>query len=232
MKPQLNKDNELIVSELAGLLFFKYLVVLKFTNEWNNPSMMKNRWKIVIACIILTGTTLTCSYFPSTITFSEQEKQATVESLQKTVDAMQKQVITVTSAPLEASPFPTMVLPPRGSISGALFYPEETFPHMRVVAMNIESGEYFATEVVDGNTYVLEGIPEGKFHVLAYLRDPSNTKAGIAGAYTEFVLCGSSEDCKDHTLVEVTVTGDSRTVNINPVDWDADAKTIPPDPTK
>lgn len=194
--------------------------------------MVKNRWKIVLASLMLAGTSLMCSYFPSTITYSEQEQQATVASLQKTVDAMQNQVITVTSAPLAASPFPTMVLPPRGSISGALSYPGDTIPPMRVVAINVKSGEYFATEVVDGNTYVLEGIPEGKFHVLAYLREPSNTEAGITGAYTEYVLCGSSEDCKDHTMVEVKVTGNSRTVNINPVDWYADSKTIPPDPTK
>ena len=163
---------------------------------------------------------------------SDQVKQATIVSLQKTVDVRQQQAVTATVEPTTPISFPTMVKPPSGSISGSLSYPAEGIPPLRIVAIKIDTGEYFATEVTDNKTYGLDGLPVGKYHVLAYRVDPAGADPNLAGGFSQYVLCGQTAECTDHSLVEVEVLSGIVTTNINPMDWYAPAGSFPVDPTK
>jgi hypothetical protein len=175
-----------------------------------------------------------CSLFGSSdqARVSDKDKQATVSSLQDTVAVMEREVITTTPEPTKMAAFPTMVKLPEGLITGRYFYPTENVPPLRVVAINVETGEFFSTEVFDDTIYVLKGLPIGTYHVMAYPVDPSQTEPGMAGGYTRAVPCGLETNCTDHSLLPVEVKSGEKTVDINPADWSAPAWTFPADPTK
>lgn len=196
--------------------------------------MKPARWPLLFLCLILALTSMMCSIFTSADSgkITEQQKKATVDSLQVTVSAMQKTAITATPEPTKEIPFPTMVKPPSGSITGKISYPAESIPPLRVVAIKVDSGEYFSTEVFSENTFRLDELPAGKYHVLAYLAEPADGSQNMAGGYTQSVLCGLNASCTDHTLIDVEVAANSNTPEINPADWYAPAGTLPADPTR
>jgi hypothetical protein len=196
--------------------------------------MNRNSLRILLVSTVLVGSSLMCSLFGPANggKVSEQEKQATINSLQQTVSVLQQLAVTATVEPTVQISLATMVKLPTGSISGSLSYPSEGIPPLRIVAIKIGTGEYFATEVTDHNTYGLEGLPEGKYHVLVYRVDPAGADPNLVGGYSQFVLCGQTADCTDHSLIDVEVKDGTVTTNINPVDWYAPAGAFPPDPTK
>jgi hypothetical protein len=196
--------------------------------------MKRNSLKIILLSMILACSSLMCSLFGASDIGkdSEQAKQATIESLQKTVTEMQMKAVTPTIEPTKQVFFATMVKPPAGSISGTLFYPSESIPSLRIVAIKIDTGEYFSTEIIDRNSFILNGLPEGKYHVIAYRIDPGAADSNLAGGYSQFVLCGQTADCTDHSLVDVDVKEGTVTANINPGDWYAPVGIFPSDPTK
>lgn len=189
---------------------------------------------LIITSLILALTSVMCSIFTTANTgkVTEEEKQATVSSLQLTVESMETQVATPTPAPTSPIVLPTIAKLPAGSISGQLTYPSEAIPPLRIVAVNIDTGEFFSTEVVSDGYYSLYGLPAGKYHVLAYLIDKSGVDPNLAGGYSQFVLCGYSTACSDHTLVDVTVAVNRTTPDINPGDWYAPPGIFPKDPTQ
>jgi hypothetical protein len=196
--------------------------------------MTQKSLKIIIISMVLVSSSLMCSIFapsgPDKV--SDQDKQATIDSLQLTMSMMQSQVVTATIEPTQPLSFPTMAKQPVGSISGSLSYPSEGIPPLRIVAIKVGSDEYMATEVINNNTYKLVGLPEGKYHILAYRVSSEGVDPGLVGGYSQFVLCGQTADCTDHSLVDVDVTGGADIPNINPMDWYAPAGLFPPDPTK
>lgn len=104
-----------------------------------------------------------------------------------------------------------------GYISGSLAYPSEMIPAQRVVAYDVFSDEFFYTDTtLNQSEYILTGIPSGTYQVVAYLlEDEPHMSAG----YSNFVTCGLSVDCEDHSLIDVFVYPGLETYNINPVDW-------------
>ncbi len=196
--------------------------------------MKNSRIPYLFLCLLMAGATLTCSFFKSSnseITSPEQ-KQATVASLQKTVQILEKTAVTLTVAPTTVLAFPTMIKPPSGSIAGLVSYPSEMIPALRVVAIKIDTGEFFATDVVDQKSYQLNGLPVGKYHVMAYLLDSAGKDPSLIGGYTKYVLCGLEASCSDHSLVDVEIVSGKMASFINPADWYAPVGTFPADPTK
>lgn len=104
-----------------------------------------------------------------------------------------------------------------GSISGTLGYPSESIPAMRVVAFDVYSDAYYYVDTaVNQSEFGLTDIPAGTYHVVAYLLDQD---PHMGGGYTEFVTCGLSVDCTDHSLIDVLVYPGMDTFNINPLDF-------------
>jgi hypothetical protein len=113
-----------------------------------------------------------------------------------------------------------------GTITGALGYPSEVIPRLRVYAWDRDSGQwrYVITNQND-STYALQ-VPPGKYIVFAYLNDGGE----IAGGYTHAVLCGLDAACTDHTLYVVTVGSGQQVSGVNVTDWYGPPGSIPQPP--
>lgn len=110
-----------------------------------------------------------------------------------------------------------------GAISGnQLMYPADSMPALAIYAISAtDSHVYFSTQTTQGQfSYTITGVAPGVYNVVAYLANGTsgNWKA-LAGGYTQFVLCGPSASCSDHTLVPVTVHSGQTVSNINPNDF-------------
>lgn len=104
-----------------------------------------------------------------------------------------------------------------GGISGRLGYPSSFIPPLRVVAFNLDTGEYFDVDTeVNQSHYEITGLPPGTYHVVAYVQEMG---PDIAGGYSEFVLCGLSVDCQDHQLVDVIILAGQVVEDVDPVDF-------------
>ena len=141
------------------------------------------------------------------------------------------QTSTPTAVPTVGTPSPTPR--PTGSLSGKLGYPSEGIPPLRIVAMNIATGEYYWQNTVANQTsYRFTELPVGNYRVLAYvIAQPSRT---FYAAYSEFVTCGLSAGCSSHALIAVEVKAGQETLNVDPIDWyatDPEVLGWPLDPT-
>ncbi len=126
---------------------------------------------------------------------------------------------------------PVEITAESGAISGMLSYPSESIPPLRVVAFRVDSSAWYAVEVTTGAQFLMENLPPGDYYIVAYLIDKRVVQGGFAGGYSNFVPCGLSVDCNDHSLIPVTVNPGSVTSGIHPGDWYAPENTFPPDPT-
>jgi hypothetical protein len=113
-----------------------------------------------------------------------------------------------------------------GTITGALGYPSESIPRLKVYAWDRGSGQwrYIITNPND-DTYALQ-VPPGKYIVFAYLNDGGD----IAGGYTNAVLCGLTAACTDHSLYLVTVGSGQQVSGVNVTDWYGPPGSIPQPP--
>lgn len=152
--------------------------------------------------------------------------------VEQTFAAMTAQAILTPSPAQDAAtrtPTPTITITPTpvpGSVSGALSYPSEFIPPLRVVAFDVNGLIYRYVDTMENQSaYQITGLPPGVYHVVAYVMDGS-----YAGGYTQMVPCGLSADCTDHSLIDVTVEAGKDTPNINPADWYAPDGTFPPIP--
>jgi hypothetical protein len=100
---------------------------------------------------------------------------------------------------------------------------------MRIVAFSAHDPNryYFVDTVQNQSAYQILNIPAGTYHLVAYVLDPSSTQAG---GYSRAVPCGLLQACKDHSLLDVSVSSGQGTGNIDPVDWYAPAGTYPSRP--
>lgn len=110
--------------------------------------------------------------------------------------------------------------PQAGGIEGRLGYPAESLPAMRIVAFQVATGQYYSVDTVAGQaSYRLDGLPEGKYNVLAYTLGSESFPAGLAGGYTQVVMCGMGPECTDHGLVDVIVFDGEITPGVDILDW-------------
>ncbi|QYK50389.1 MAG: carboxypeptidase regulatory-like domain-containing protein [Anaerolineales bacterium] len=128
-------------------------------------------------------------------------------------------------------PYPPGAEPPAqesndpGSISGSLSYPSSFIPGQTIVAWSLANpGNYYYVTTSDGTSfYQISNLPPGDYQVVAYTN-------GMAGGYSQFVPCGLSVNCSDHSLIVVTVTSGQETGGVNPQDWYAPDGAFPANP--
>ena len=80
------------------------------------------------------------------------------------------------------------------------------------------------------SAYQIDDLPVGTYHVVAYTMGGNGFPTGLTGGYSQSVPCGLQAFCTDHTLIDVPVTSDQVTGNINPQDWYAPEDTFPANP--
>lgn len=115
-----------------------------------------------------------------------------------------------------------------GSIAGNLSYPSEGIPPLLVVAFDVNTyAYYFVLTEQNQQTYQIDNIPPGTYHVFAYLLPDGS----FVGAYDQFYLCGLSVECTDFTLVDVVVQAGVITQDVNPGNWYNDSATYPAMPS-
>lgn len=126
-------------------------------------------------------------------------------------------------------PDPLAPVATTGTIQGTLIFPSNFIPAQRVVAINTANGQFLFTDTLDGQGgYVIENVPPGTYHVIAYTLTTPYSAAGFSAA----VPCGLSVNCTDHSLLDVTVTAGQVTTDVNPHDWYAPEGAFPPDPSR
>jgi hypothetical protein len=123
---------------------------------------------------------------------------------------------TQTSTPL-LSPSPQ---PQTGTIRGRLGYPSEVVPELLVVAFLYGTDTYYSIATEYNQTeYQLSDIPAGNYHIVAYTSGGDAFPQGLAGGYTQAVVCGMQETCSNHNLVDVMVIGGQAVENTDILDW-------------
>ena len=123
------------------------------------------------------------------------------------------------------------------TITGALSYPSEFLPPMRVVAFSLtDKKAYFVDTAKDQGQFSLQ-VPAGTYYLVSYPYEGITGNTGtvdsytlgggpFAGGYTQMVPCGLTANCEDHTLLPIDVT-DGQTLTANPGDWYAPEGTFP-----
>ena len=123
---------------------------------------------------------------------------------------------TATVAPTSTTPtaIPATATPQvrNGALSGSLSFPSEGIPALRIVAMNPLTGVYYWQNTAAGqNFYRFDDIAPASYYVLAY--DIANPSKSFFGAYSQFVPCGLTAACTDHTLIAVKSLSDDTRQN-------------------
>ena len=184
--------------------------------------------RAVIAMGALAALLAACGPLPSSITINLEDNTQDVGGIvQATLQAMTAQAVTQPAGP--TAPAPSGGQP--GSISGSLNYPSESLPAMYVTAFQVGSQNYRYVITNEGQqTYQIDGLTPGTYHVIAYTVGTGSFPAGLSGGYTQAVPCGLSAQCNDHTLTDVAVAAGQAVTAINPADWYLVDGAFPPFP--
>ncbi|PKN91304.1 MAG: hypothetical protein CVU44_19510 [Chloroflexi bacterium HGW-Chloroflexi-6] len=122
--------------------------------------------------------------------------------------------------PEQVDLLPVPTLASGGSISGRLGYPSEAIPPLKVVAFRVGGSEFFFVETaLNQADYRIDNLPEGKYNVVAYTLGGDSFPVGLSGGYTQAVLCGMTEACTEHTLVDVIVFNGEESMGVDIIDW-------------
>lgn len=118
-----------------------------------------------------------------------------------------------------------------GAVTGKLSYPADSLPGMRVAAFNVATGKVLYIDTLPGQPTYSLALPAGTYHIVAYSIEGGSFPGGIAGGYTQAVLCGMAPECANHTLVDVVVSTGGSLTEINPADFQlGDPSPFPPMP--
>lgn len=118
--------------------------------------------------------------------------------------------------------------PGTGTISGGLSYPGEHVPALSVYAIRIDIGRIDVHVVhtrENQQHFSIEGLEPGVYNVIAY----ADTDGTPAGGYTQFVVCGLRPECKDHSLVPISLQAGEK-VTVSVADWYAPPGSLPNKP--
>ncbi|MDP2045229.1 MAG: hypothetical protein Q8L00_03345 [Deltaproteobacteria bacterium] len=120
--------------------------------------------------------------------------------------------------------------PQSGVIEGSLSYPSEFIPDdMTICAENLATKKIYCTNKhLNARKYRYKvgyklPVPPGDYHVFAQLPDPARYGAtypkDYRAYYSQFVKCGMSVECQDHTPIVVQVKSGETASGIDPWDW-------------
>lgn len=115
-----------------------------------------------------------------------------------------------------------------GSIKGVVGYPSEGIPPMDVYAVSTaDSSKYYQMKTaMNLGEFTITDVDPGTYVLFAY---PQNSSTSVGG-YSKAVACGLSVDCKDHSLVEVSVKANETVGSVEIRDWYAPDGTFPAKP--
>ena len=116
-----------------------------------------------------------------------------------------------------------VIAPDTGTITGTLMFPSEFYPDdLEVCAEDSTTGDLY--DCVGHKIGAYSGLaeyemelPEGDYYV--YAQTDSGAYSGYKAYYSEFVECGLSVDCDDHTPIEVHVNAGDTEYGIDASDW-------------
>lgn len=119
----------------------------------------------------------------------------------------------------------------KGGISGTLGYPSEGIPELSVYAFDsTNEKKYFMIDTkVNQGQFTISDVDPGSYYVVAYVKT-SKTGEVFGGGYTKAVACGLSVDCKDHSLIAVTVKSGETATGVEVKDWYAPENAFPKKP--
>jgi hypothetical protein len=129
------------------------------------------------------------------------------------------------------SPYPGVAAAPQpGVIEGSLSYPSEFIPDdMTICAEDLATKQIYSTNKhVKAKKYQYKvgyklTVPPGDYHVYAQLPDPARYGATYTkdyrAYYSQFIKCGLSVECQDHTPIVVKVKSSETVSGIDPQDW-------------
>lgn len=104
---------------------------------------------------------------------------------------------------------------PMGTISGELCYPSQSIPPLVLYFEDAETGNILTLDTeLNQDTFEFEIAP-GSYTAFAYVKGIDESPGG----YTEYVPCGLTDECLDHTLIEFKVVDDGLTSDIDICDW-------------
>ncbi len=112
-----------------------------------------------------------------------------------------------------------------GIVQGTLCYPSEYVPAMNVYLKTIGSNKiYQLASKEDQRAFTFRKIPEGNYVAFAYTIeatavDLNNKTSKAKGGFTQFVPCGQTIACKDHSLISFKVKKGKTTNAISICDW-------------
>lgn len=110
---------------------------------------------------------------------------------------------------------PPAPAPADGVIRGQLSFPSDYIPEdIQVCAREVDSGDVACNSQREGSGYSLR-VPPGTYEVWAQTRD----WPGVRAFFSEFVRCGSTVECTDHTPITVVVDPGAETIGVDPGDW-------------
>ncbi|MBL7542632.1 MAG: hypothetical protein JNL11_02400 [Bdellovibrionaceae bacterium] len=108
-----------------------------------------------------------------------------------------------------------------GSIQGSLGFPSDFIPKLVICADPIEwwKKKICIGSELDARTYELK-LPKGKYTVFASVIEKMEYfQTDYRAYYSEFVKCGLSVNCKDHSPIVIEINDASTLNDINPQDW-------------
>ena len=104
---------------------------------------------------------------------------------------------------------------PMGTISGELCYPSQSIPPLVLYFEDAETGNILTLDTeLNQDTFEFEIAP-GSYTAFAYVKGIDESPGG----YTEYVPCGLTDECLDHTLREFKVVDAGLTSDIDICDW-------------
>jgi hypothetical protein len=109
-----------------------------------------------------------------------------------------------------------------GTVTGALGYPSEVIPPMKVYFENVNTADVLTLSTGENQGTYSKTLPPGTYHVYAWLEGN-----GLGGSYSAAVPCGLTVDCTDHSLLPVVVTAGGTTAGIDITDWYGPAGSVP-----
>lgn len=108
-------------------------------------------------------------------------------------------------------PTPT---PPVGFVKGRICYPSDRIPVMTAYFVNLDNKSQFELGIQAGQSEYNVEIPPGNYYAYAWVSDYK-----VGGMYSQYVACGMTESCTDHTPASFVVTAGTTVGNIDLCDW-------------